>query len=70
MDQFRELLKLKDSPNGGIAVTDDLKYTGACRPLRLLSINLTDCSQILATKLDPCVADCLVGWVGSQRDFQ
>ncbi|KAF8231392.1 hypothetical protein L208DRAFT_1399021 [Tricholoma matsutake] len=27
MDQFRELLKLKDSPNGGIAVTDDLKYT-------------------------------------------
>ncbi|KAJ7584345.1 hypothetical protein C8J56DRAFT_950776 [Mycena floridula] len=25
--EFRELLKLKSSPNGGIAVTDDLKYT-------------------------------------------
>ncbi|KAJ8482155.1 hypothetical protein ONZ45_g15052 [Pleurotus djamor] len=27
VDEFRELLKLKGSPNGGIAVTDDLKYT-------------------------------------------
>jgi hypothetical protein len=25
--EFKELLKLKSSPNGGIAVTDDLKYT-------------------------------------------
>lgn len=29
MDEFRELLKLKGSPNGGVAVTDDLKYTSA-----------------------------------------
>jgi protein-disulfide isomerase len=27
VDEFRELLKLKGSPNGGVAVTDDLKYT-------------------------------------------
>lgn len=27
VDEFRELLKLKSSPNGGVAVTDDLKYT-------------------------------------------
>jgi hypothetical protein len=26
--KFRELLKLKSSPNGGVGVTDDLKYTG------------------------------------------
>ncbi|KAF9235579.1 hypothetical protein BU15DRAFT_89552 [Melanogaster broomeanus] len=25
--EFKELLKLKGSPNGGVAVTDDLKYT-------------------------------------------
>ena len=24
---FKELLKLKGTPNGGVAVTDDLKYT-------------------------------------------
>jgi len=27
VDDFKELLKLKGSPNGGIAVLDDLKYT-------------------------------------------
>ncbi|KAF9462067.1 hypothetical protein BDZ94DRAFT_1220615 [Collybia nuda] len=27
VNEFRELLKLKGSPNGGVAVTDDLKYT-------------------------------------------
>lgn len=26
-DDFRELLKLKGTPNGGVAVTEDLKYT-------------------------------------------
>lgn len=26
-DEFSELLKLKTTPNGGVAVTDDLKYT-------------------------------------------
>lgn len=32
-DEFRELLKLKSSPNGGVSVTEDLKYTSAlpCR---------------------------------------
>ena len=25
--QFKDLLSLKSSPNGGVAVTDDLKYT-------------------------------------------
>lgn len=28
VNTFRELLKLKSTPNGGIFVTDDLKYTG------------------------------------------
>jgi hypothetical protein len=27
IDAFRELLKLKSTPNGGVSVTDDLKYT-------------------------------------------
>ena len=27
--QFKDLLALKSTPNGGTAVTDDLKYTGA-----------------------------------------
>ncbi|KAF8549698.1 hypothetical protein OG21DRAFT_560920 [Imleria badia] len=27
VEEFKELLKLKGSPNGGVAVTDDLKYT-------------------------------------------
>jgi len=27
VDEFKELLKLKSTPNGGVAVTDDLKYT-------------------------------------------
>ncbi|SJL02485.1 uncharacterized protein ARMOST_05813 [Armillaria ostoyae] len=26
-DEFKDLLSLKSSPNGGVAVTDDLKYT-------------------------------------------
>jgi len=29
INDFKELLKLKSTPNGGVAVTDDLKYTGA-----------------------------------------
>jgi len=29
IDQFKELLKLKSTPNGGVSVTDDLKYTSA-----------------------------------------
>jgi hypothetical protein len=31
---------------------------------------LIGCSQILATKRHPRIADCLVGWVGSWRDLQ
>ena len=27
--KFKDLLELKSTPNGGVAVTDDLKYTGA-----------------------------------------
>ena len=28
VENFKELLRLKGSPNGGVAITDDLKYTG------------------------------------------
>ena len=35
VEEFRELLKLKGSPNGGVAVTDDLKYNSACGLFRL-----------------------------------
>ena len=38
MDEFRELLKLKGSPNGGVAVTDDLKYTSTCKPFKLFYV--------------------------------
>ena len=27
VEEFNDLLRLKSSPNGGVAVTDDLKYT-------------------------------------------
>lgn len=72
VEEFRELLKLKGSPNGGVAVTDDLKYTSACwsRPFRLVTIDLIGHSQILAAERHPRVANCLVGRVGSRRDFQ
>jgi hypothetical protein len=40
MDEFRELLKLKGSPNGGVAVTDDLKYTSAYWAFRSTVLNL------------------------------
>lgn len=37
MDDFKELLKLKSTPNGGTSVTDDLKYTStSCFPLVLI----------------------------------
>jgi hypothetical protein len=32
VDEFKELLMLKGSPNGGVAVTDDLKYTSTYWP--------------------------------------
>lgn len=35
VDDFKEALKLKSSPNGGVAVTDDLKYTS-----KLLALGL------------------------------
>lgn len=31
--EFLELLKLKSTPNGGVAATDDLKYTSMFFPL-------------------------------------
>ena len=37
--QFQDLLALKGSPNGGVAVTDDLKYTS--RPPDLFSQSLS-----------------------------
>lgn len=30
VDEFKELLRNKSTPNGGVSVTEDLKYTGAC----------------------------------------
>jgi hypothetical protein len=30
VDPFKDLLTLKSTPNGGNAVTDDLKYTSKC----------------------------------------
>lgn len=32
LDEFKELLKNKSTPNGGVSVTDDLKYTSASFP--------------------------------------
>jgi hypothetical protein len=40
VEDFKELLKLKGSPNGGVDVTDDLKYTSAFAfPTPLLFLN-------------------------------
>lgn len=35
VEEFKELLKLKSSPNGGVAVTDDLKYTSESELVQL-----------------------------------
>lgn len=38
--EFRDLLTLKSTPNGGVAVTDDLKYTSAYLPPTPLCSNV------------------------------
>jgi hypothetical protein len=39
--ELKELLKIKGTPNGGIAVTDDLKYNSKCPPRCTSSQNST-----------------------------
>ena len=38
VEQVKDLLTLKGFPNGGVAVTDDLKYNGIPLSIDLLSI--------------------------------
>lgn len=63
---FSELLKLKSTPNGGVTVTDDLKYTSKCCSIRECSvIRLAEASvhsQILPAEWRARLADGTLGW--------
>lgn len=69
---FGELLKHKGSPNGGVAVTDDLKYGGVCQPrdLFVLLIPWSLFSQVLPAERDSRVTHSLVGWHHRSRNFE
>ena len=69
--KLHDLLAHKTTPNGGTAVTDELKYTSAFRFCFLvIGASLTSCSQILPSELDPCLPNCSLGWPRRGRDFQ
>lgn len=67
VEKVKDLLQFKGSPNGGNAVTDDLKYTGMYRATSTLQSkgsqrqNVHFLSQVCETKWDPCVADGTLG---------
>lgn len=66
-----DLLDHKFSPNGGNAVTDELKYTGTLAPgLFVTRTSLTVGSQILPSELDPCFPNRPLGRSRRRRNFQ
>jgi hypothetical protein len=51
-----DLLSHKTTPNGGTAVTDELKYTSTFEPsIFVREASLTSNSQVLPSELDPCL---------------
>lgn len=69
-DALEELLAHKTTPNGGNAVTDELKYTSAFGPNFVVEASLTLNSQVLPSELDPCLSNRPLGWSCRRRDFQ
>lgn len=66
-----DLLTHKATPNGGTAVTDDLKYTSTFDSrLSVTEASLTSNSQVLPSELDPCLPHCPLGWTHRRRHFQ
>lgn len=59
---FKDLLKLKPSPNGGIGVTDDLKYTSASsRFCGGLGSHTCHRSQVRQAEWRTCFSHCPLG---------
>ena len=53
----------KSTPNGGTAVTDELKYTSTFRPsLFVMEVSSTLYSQVLPPELDPRLPNSSLGW--------
>lgn len=69
-EALKALLDHKTTPNGGNAVTDELKYTSAFSPNFVAKAPLTLSSQVLPTELDPCLANRSLGWSRRERNFQ
>jgi hypothetical protein len=68
---FRELLKLKSTPNGGVSVTDDLKYTSKSVSAGYHAVLMDRMhSQILPTERGSCLPFGIVGWNTCQRGLQ
>ena len=65
-----DLLTHKTTPNGGTAVTDELKYTSTSGRVFVIEASLTIDSQVLPSKLDPCLPHCPLGWPRCKRHFQ
>lgn len=66
------LLAHKTTPNGGNAVTDDLKYTSTfgSKFVAESSLTLSLNSQILPSELNPCLPNRPLGWARCTRNFQ
>ena len=68
--QLIDLLTFNTTPNGGIAVTDDLKYTSEWWRYAL-DVALTEAfSQVCETEFHSRVTDRAMGWPGCQRGFE
>ena len=66
-----DLLAHKTTPNGGLAVTDELKYTSRLTHVATASgALLTSHSQVFPSELDSCLPHCPLGWARRRRDFQ
>ena len=66
-----DLLTHKTTPNGGLAVTDELKYTSRLTHVVITTgASLTSHSQVFPSELDPCLPHCPLGRARRRRDFQ
>ena len=66
-----DLLTHKTTPNGGTAVTDELKYTSTFSSrLFVIEASLTSNSQVFSPEFDPRLPHCPLGWAYRKRHFQ
>lgn len=69
--ELLDLITPKSSPNGGVDVTDDLKYNSAAFPFSLVTLSANNTywfsfylySQDRSSERDPCDADGVGGWI-------